>query len=77
MTTHYEVLRPVVQADLDANPTLAEVLRIIPPLGHVTFEAFRHVKNWRAVRGVKHARYKSSFRIKGEETPYNPTRFQK
>ena len=55
MTTHYEVLRPVVQADLDTKPMFAEVLGIIPSRGHVTFEAFRHVKHWRAVRGVKHA----------------------
>ena len=55
MTTHYKVLRPVTQADLDTDPALAEVLRIIPPDGYVTFEAFRHVKNKRASRGLKHA----------------------
>ena len=31
MTTYYEVLRPVEQADLDTSPTLADVLRVIPP----------------------------------------------
>lgn len=30
MTTYYEVLRPVEQADLDTSPTLADVLRVIP-----------------------------------------------
>ena len=55
MTTYYEVLRPVEQADLDTSPMLADVLGIIPPRGRVTFEAFRHVKNRRATRGIAHA----------------------
>ena len=55
MTTHYEVLRPVTQADLDTNPALEEILKMIPSDGYVTFEALRHVKNKRAARGLKHA----------------------
>ena len=55
MTTYYSVLRPVTQADLDTAPGMAEVLKMIPPNGTITFEQFRHLKNGRAGRGLAHA----------------------
>ena len=51
MTSYYEVLRPVTPADLDAPPSIAEVMKLIPQSGTVTFEAFRHLGKDRATRG--------------------------
>ena len=56
MTSYYEVLRPVTPADLDAPPSIAEVMKLIPQSGTVTFEAFRHLGKDRATRGLGHAR---------------------
>ena len=55
MTTHYRVLRPVEQADLDASPGSAGVLKLIPNHGYVTFDIFGHIEKRRASRGVMHA----------------------
>ena len=55
MTTHYRVLRPVEQADLDIGPRLAEVLRMIPPDGHITFGHFKGISKDRASKAVKRA----------------------
>ena len=55
MTAHYKVLRPVGQADLDANPGSAGVLKLIPKQGYVTFDIFGHIEKRRASRGVRHA----------------------
>ena len=56
MTSYYEVLRPVTPADLDAPSSIAEVMKLIPQSGTVTFEAFRHLGKDRATRGLGHAR---------------------
>ena len=55
MTSYYEVLRPVVPADLDAQPRSVEVLEEIPSDGYVTFERFRHLGKNRANNGLAHA----------------------
>ena len=53
MITYYEILRPVTPADLDANPRFAEVLRIIPPDGHIPREHFRNLdKNRVNISGI-------------------------
>ena len=67
MTTYYEVLRPVEQADLDTQPAIAEVLRMIPPEGHVTFDHLKHVGTKRAGRGLSYA---CSVGILKRVTPY-------
>ena len=67
MTSHYEVLRPVVPADLDTRPRFVEVLKLIPPDGHVTFERFRHLGKTRASKGLAHAR---SIGIIKESSPH-------
>ncbi len=56
MTTHYRVLRPVTQTDLDARPRFAKVLKLIPPRGCVTFERFRHLEKDVASKGITYAR---------------------
>ena len=55
MTTHYEVLRSVEQADLDTQPNVIEVLKSIPPDGYVTFEQFRRFEKNHAAGGLGHA----------------------
>ena len=55
MTSHYSVLRPVEQSDLDACPKLSDVLKMIPPGGRVTFERFRCFGKSHAGRGLAHA----------------------
>ena len=55
MTTHYKVMRPVTPADLDSPSTIAQILRMIPHEGYVTFEQFKKTDRSRADRGVKHA----------------------
>ena len=55
MTTHYKVMRPVTPADLDSPSTIAQILRMIPHEGYVTFEQFKKTGRSRADRGVKHA----------------------
>ena len=55
MTTYYEVLRPVIPADLDTRQRFVEVLKLIPSQGHVTSELFRHLGKSRASKGITHA----------------------
>ena len=55
MTTYYEVLRPVTAEDISRHPKFADVLELIPPDGHVTFEAFRSVGADHATYGVARA----------------------
>ena len=55
MTTHYEVLRSVEQADLNTQPNVIEVLKSIPPDGYVTFEWFKRFRKGRVSRGLAHA----------------------
>ena len=55
MTTYYKVLRPVEQSDLNAPPSIAQVLRMIPPEGCVTFKHFKDAGKGRAVIGIRHA----------------------
>ena len=55
MTSHYEVLRPVAQADLDTRPLFADVLKMIPTSGYTTFEQVRHLGKNIASRGITHA----------------------
>ena len=55
MTTHYEVLRPVAGADLDAIPSVVKALRMIPEDGIIAFNMFKGVNKSAAVRTVAHA----------------------
>ncbi len=56
MTTHYRVLRPVSQDDLDAShESIAKVLRLIPREGYVTFDMFKHLGSGVARRGLARA----------------------
>ena len=55
MTSHYEILRPVTPADLNAHPSIVEVLKEIPSQGHLTSEPFRHIERSRASRGITYA----------------------
>ena len=55
MTTHYKVIRPATPADLDSPSTIAQILRMIPHEGCVTFEQFKKTGRSRADGGVKHA----------------------
>ena len=65
MTTYYGVLRPVTAKDLEAHPKFADVPGLIPPDGHITFEAFRGV-------GTEHATYGVACRIRGIVLPRFP-----
>ena len=65
MTTYYGVLRPVTAEDLEAHPKFADVPGLIPPDGHITFEAFRGV-------GTEHATYGVARRIRGIVLPRFP-----
>ena len=56
MTSYYEVLRPVEQADLDAHPGFADVFAAIPRQGIATFEMCRDIEKDHASRGMSLAR---------------------
>ena len=55
MTSYYEVLRPVAQADLDASPRFAKVLELIPREGYVTLGLFMHLGRKTASGGMTRA----------------------
>ena len=56
MTTYYKIMRPVEPKDLDASPGIAEILKMIPSGGCVTFEHFKSAGNTRAKSGIRYAR---------------------
>ena len=55
MTTYYRILRPVTRADLDAPPSIAQILRMIPPDGQVTFGHFKDAGENRTQKGLMYA----------------------
>ena len=56
MTTYYRILRPVTRADLDAPPSIAQILRMIPPDGCITFGHFTSADKNLVGSGIRHAR---------------------
>ena len=44
MNANYEILRPVMPADLDVNPRFVKILKMIPREGHVTRDHFKSLE---------------------------------
>ena len=56
MTTYYKIMRPVEPEDLDSSPGIAEILKMIPSEGYVTFEHFKSAGKTKAKNGAQYAR---------------------